>query len=83
LKKNQAFREEHTYIVDSYEDFKEKIQQGFVMAHRDGTVETADKIKEETAATVRCLPFDLQDEEGKCIYSGKPSSRRVLFARSY
>jgi len=83
LKKNQAFREEHTYIIDTYEDFKEKIQQGFVMAHRDGTVETADKIKEETAATVRCLPFDLQDEEGKCIYSGKQSSRRVLFARSY
>ena len=60
LRKNTAFREEHTYIVDTYEDFKEKIQQGFVMAHRDGTVETADKIKEETAATVRCLPFDEQ-----------------------
>ncbi len=83
LRKNQAFREEHTYTVDSYEEFKEKIQQGFVFAHRDGTVETADKIKEETAATVRCLPFDLKDEEGTCVYSGKPSKRRVLFARSY
>lgn len=83
FKKNQAFREEHTYVVDTYEEFKEKIQQGFVMAHRDGTVETADKIKEETAATVRCLPFDEQWEEWVCIYSGKPSSRRVLFARSY
>lgn len=83
FKKNQTFREEHTYIVDTYEEFKEKIQQGFVMAHRDGTVETADKIKEETAATVRCLPFDQVEETGVCIYSGKPSKRRVLFARSY
>jgi len=83
FKKNVAFREEHTYTVDSYEEFKEKIQQGFVFAHRDGTVETADKIKEETAATVRCLPFDLKDEAGVCVYSGKPSTKRVLFARSY
>ena len=83
LKKNKEFRESHTFIVDTYEDFKEKIQQGFVMAHRDGTTETADKIKDETAATVRCLPFDLKEEEGKCIYTGKPSARRVLFAKAY
>ena len=83
LKKNTEFRETHTFEVDTYEEFKEKIEQGFVMAHRDGTVETADKIKEETAATVRCLPFDLKNEEGKCIYTGKPSSKKVLFARSY
>ena len=83
LKKNTAFREEHTYTVDTYEDFKEKIQQGFVMAHRDGTIETADKIKEETAATVRCLPFDQVDEAGVCIYTGKPSTKRVLFAKAY
>ncbi len=83
LRKNQAFREEHTYTVDTYEEFKEKIKEGFVFAHRDGTTETADKIKEETAATVRCLPFDLKDENGTCVYSGKPSKRRVLFARSY
>ena len=83
LKKNTAFREEHTYTVDTYEEFKEKIQQGFVMAHRDGTVETANKIQEETAATVRCLPFDIKDEAGVCIYTGKPSTKRVLFARSY
>ena len=69
--------------MDSYDEFKEKIEQGFVMAHRDGTAETADKIKNETAATVRCLPFDLKDEPGKCILTGKPSTRRVLFAKSY
>lgn len=63
LRKNTEFRETHTFTVDTYEEFKEKIQQGFVFAHRDGTVETADKIKEETAATVRCLPFDLKDEK--------------------
>jgi len=83
LKKNIAFREEHTYTVDTYEEFKEKIQKWFVFAHRDGTIETADKIKAETAATVRCLPFDLKEETGICIYSGKPSTKRVLFARSY
>ncbi len=82
-KKNKAFREEHTFVVNTYEEFKEKIQQGFVLAHRDGTVETADKIKEETAATVRSLPFDLEDEEGKCILTGKPSKRRVVFAKAY
>jgi prolyl-tRNA synthetase len=58
LKKNKEFRETHTFVVDTYEDFKEKIEQGFVMAHRDGTVETADKIKNETAGTIRCLPFN-------------------------
>jgi prolyl-tRNA synthetase len=58
-------------------------QGGFIMAHWDGTVETEEKIKEETKATIRCIPFDSPDESGKCIYSGKPSVRRVLFARSY
>jgi prolyl-tRNA synthetase len=53
------------------------------MAHWDGTVETEEKIKEETKATIRCIPFDSPEETGKCIYSGKPSNRRVLFARSY
>jgi len=83
LKKNTAFREEHTYTVDTYEEFKEKIEQGFVLAHRDGTEETADKIKAETAATVRCLPLEEISEPGLCIITGKPSTRRVLFARSY
>lgn len=83
LKKNIAFREDHTYTVNTYEEFKDKVQKGFVFAHRDGTIETADKIKAETAATIRCLPFDLKEEAGICIYSGKPSTKRVLFARSY
>lgn len=83
LRKNTEYRETHTFVVDTYEEFKEKIQQGFVFAHRDGTVETADKIKIETAATVRCLPFDIKEEAGKCIITGKPSTKRVLFARSY
>ena len=58
LKKNRSFREEHTYYVDSYDDFKEKIEQGFVFAHWDGTAETAEKIQEETKATIRCIPND-------------------------
>lgn len=56
---------------------------GFVLAHWDGTVETEVAIKDATKATIRCIPFDAPDEEGKCIFSGKPSHRRVLFARSY
>ena len=83
LKKNKEFRETHTFTVDTYDEFKEKIKQGFVLAHRDGTQETADKIKAETAATIRCLPFEHVDESGKCILTDKPSTRRVIFAKSY
>ena len=54
--KNKAFREANTYYVDSYDEFKEKIEKGFVFAHRDGTAETAEKIQEETKATIRCIP---------------------------
>jgi prolyl-tRNA synthetase len=56
---------------------------GFVSAHWDGTAETEAKIKEETKATIRCIPLDAKEEDGKCVYSGKPSKRRVLFARAY
>ena len=63
LKANIAFREENTFEVDTYEDFKEKVAKGFVLAHWDGTVETADKIKDETAATVRCVPLEQEDED--------------------
>ena len=56
---------------------------GFVLAHWDGTSETELKIKDETKATIRCIPLDAKEEQGKCIYSGKPSSRRVLFAKAY
>ena len=77
-------REECTYSVDTWEDFKEQIEKGgFVLAHWDGTTETEEKIKEETKATIRCIPMDGKDEDGKCIYTGKPSKRRVIFARNY
>ena len=78
-------REEHTYYVDTYEEFKDRLNNkpGFILAHWDGTYETEAKIKEETKATIRCIPFDRVEEEGKCIFTGKPSKRRVLFALSY
>jgi len=58
-------------------------ETGFVSAHWDGTSETEDRIKEETKATIRCIPIDAEEEAGVCIYSGKPSNKRVLFARAY
>ncbi len=85
FEKAKAFRTEHTYKVDTYEEFKERTKNcdGFILAHWDGTTETEEKIKEETKATVRCIPFDAPDEEGTCIYSGKPSHKRALFAIAY
>jgi prolyl-tRNA synthetase len=79
------FREENTTKVDTYEEFKERLvsKPGFILAHWDGTKETEAIIKEETKATIRCIPFDGEEEEGKCILTGKPSRRRVLFALSY
>jgi prolyl-tRNA synthetase len=79
------FREENTFKVDTWDEFLKVLDNpgGFIMAHWDGTVETEEKIKEETKATIRCIPFDSPEESGKCVYSGKPSTRRVLFARSY
>ncbi|HLN19825.1 MAG TPA: proline--tRNA ligase [Bacteroidales bacterium] len=83
--KAQTFRKENTFYLDKWEDFTRVLDEpgGFIMAHWDGTKETEEKIKEETKATIRCIPFDSPEEEGKCIYSGKPSTKRVLFARSY
>lgn len=79
------FRNEKTTSVDTYEDFKKVLDEkgGFVEAHWDGTPETEAAIKEETKATIRCIPLDAKEESGKCIYSGNPSTRRVLFARAY
>jgi prolyl-tRNA synthetase len=79
------FRNKNTYYIDKWNDFLKILnnQGGFIMAHWDGTAETEERIKEETKATISCIPFDSPDEDGKCIYSGKPSKRRVLFARSY
>jgi prolyl-tRNA synthetase len=83
--KASEFRKTNTFYADKWDDFVNLLdnQGGFIMAHWDGTSETEEKIKEETKATIRCIPFDSPDEDGKCIYSGKPSKRRVLFARSY
>ncbi|MFO7621234.1 MAG: proline--tRNA ligase [Bacteroidales bacterium] len=79
------FRNDNTFIVDDWSEFQNILdnQGGFIMAHWDGTAETEEKIKEETKATIRCIPFDAPEERGRCIYSGKPSERRVLFARAY
>ncbi|TXD46842.1 proline--tRNA ligase [Polaribacter sp. IC073] len=85
FKKALDFRSEHTTSVDNFEDFKATIKNkgGFVSAHWDGTEETEDKIKELTKATIRCIPNDAKEEIGTCVFSGKPSSRRVLFAKAY
>ena len=79
------FRDDNTYKTDDWKEFTDIIENrgGFVLAHWDGTTETEEKIKEETKATIRCIPFDSTEEDGLCIYSGKPSKRRVVFARSY
>jgi prolyl-tRNA synthetase len=75
----------HTVKVDDYASFKAQLEGdgGFVLAHWDGTAETEARIQEETKATIRCIPLDAQTEEGSCVYSGKPSSKRVLFAKAY
>ena len=80
-----AMREMKTYSADTFDDFKRILEEtpGFIMAHWDGTSETEQKIKDETKATIRCIPIDNKQESGKCIYSGKPSTQRVVFARAY
>jgi prolyl-tRNA synthetase len=80
-----TFRDSHVTKADSYDDFKRILDDkgGFVSAHWDGTPETETSIKEETKATIRCIPLDAKEESGTCIYSGKPSNKRVLFARAY
>ena len=79
------FRKENTFEVDDYEEFKNIIKNkgGFILAHWDGSTETELKIKNDTKATIRCIPLDASKEEGKCILTGKPSKRRVLFAKAY
>ena len=79
------FRDDNTRKADTWEEFVDLLDNhpGFIYAHWDGTPETEDKIKELTKATIRCIPFNNPQEEGKCILTGKPSKQRVLFARSY
>jgi prolyl-tRNA synthetase len=82
--KAKTFRDERIRSVDSYDDFKKQIEEpGFLSAHWDGTRETEDLIQQETKATIRCIPFNSPDEVGQCVRSGKPSARRVMFARAY
>jgi prolyl-tRNA synthetase len=80
-----SFRENNTHAVNTWDDFVDTIENkgGFVLAHWDGTTETEEKIKEETKATIRTIPMNGRMEEGVCVYSGKPSKQRVVFARAY
>ena len=80
-----SFRENNTFRVDSWDEFRKVLDEkgGFISAHWDGTAETEEKIKEETKATIRVIPLNNPPEAGKCIYSGKPSDQRVIFARAY
>ena len=83
-KKALALRESKTTTADTYDEFKEKIEQGgFILAHWDGTPETEEKIKEETKATIRCIPLEGDKTPGKCMVTGRPSAQRVIFARNY
>ena len=83
-KKALALRESKTTTADSYDEFKEKIEQGgFILAHWDGTTETEERVKEETKATIRCIPLDGDKTPGKCMVTGRPSAQRVIFARNY
>jgi prolyl-tRNA synthetase len=79
------YRDEHTTAVDDFDAFKDVLASkgGFVAAHWDGTAETELAIKEATKATIRCIPIDGKTEQGNCVYSGKPSNQRVLFAKAY
>ena len=90
FEKALQFRNEHTFEVQSYEEFKVAVEKGFVIAHWDGTPETEAKIKAETKATIRVLPEEADyiaqyriDEPGTCIYSGEPAARKVVFAKAY
>jgi prolyl-tRNA synthetase len=85
FEKALKFREENTYKADTYDEFKDIIENknGWVLAHWDGTAETEDQIKNETKATIRNIPLDSPEEDGKCILTGKPSKKRVLFAKAY
>ena len=85
FKKALTFRDDNIRVADNYEEFKRLLdeQPGFISAHWDGTPETEQRIKEETKATIRCIPLHNKQEAGVCILSGKPSTQRVLFARAY
>lgn len=83
--KAYKYREEHITEVESYDEFKQVLEEkgGFISAHWDGTIATEDRIKEETKATIRCIPFESESAAGSCMVTGNPSSKRVLFAKAY
>lgn len=83
--KAKAFSTENVRTVESYEEFKTVLEEkgGFISAHWDGSIETEEKIKNETKATIRCIPLDAKEEDGVCMVTGKPSSKRVIFAKAY
>lgn len=85
FKRAVDFRDERITEVDNFDDFKKVLEEkgGFISAHWDGTAETEETIKGATKATIRCIPLDAKEEEGACVYSGKASTRRVLFAKAY
>jgi len=85
FKKAEVFKKENTHLVDSYDEFKQVLEQkgGFIYAHWDGTDATEERIKEETKATIRCIPLEKDGEQGACMVTGKPSKGRVLFAKAY
>lgn len=84
FEKARKFRDENSFEVNSWDEFKTKIEEGgFLFAHWDGTRETEDRIANETKATIRCLPFNRPPEAGKCILTGRPAPARVVFARAY
>jgi prolyl-tRNA synthetase len=78
-------REDNTHEIETYDEFKKVLEEkgGFLIAHWDGTTETELKIKEETKATIRCIPLESEGKEGRCIYSGNPSKQKVVFAKAY
>jgi prolyl-tRNA synthetase len=85
FRKAELFRDDHITKVDNFDQFKEVLEQkgGFISAFWDESSETEEKIKELTKATIRCIPQDGNNEAGFCVFSGKPATKRVLFARAY
>lgn len=83
-RKALTMREENMHVVDTYEEFKDRIGQGgFFLAHWDGTAETEEKVKNETKATIRCIPLTGDKKPGLCMVTGRPSAQRVIFAKAY
>ena len=82
--RSKKFRKENTFTANTYKEFKDYIERGgFVYAHWDGSPKTEDIIKQETKATIRCIPTGIKEEPGQCICSGNKSNRKVLFAKAY